>query len=193
LGLVLEPVYVVLAAVNSSALAIIARSLAICRTGTEPLGRHGAIRGRRGTVRGGTLTVPGPASRDLPARTIHPRSVARRQLTVAFGGDLVALGSRSIAAVSTRIATSGRGSTPRDAPAAFLRAAVACIAHQVMNATVATRHEIAIACPLVHGRGMLVLLGRSLVGIGRGLLAVTPRLLVIRESLLTIGAPLIAA
>jgi hypothetical protein len=150
MGLVLQSVYVVLVAANSSALAGVARLLAICGTGTTPHGGLRAILSRGGTVRSGTLTVAGPSPRDLPTRIIYLGSVARRQLAIAFGADLVALDSCSIAVVSTRVTPSGRTSTPRDAPAARVRVAIACIAHEVMQATVATRHEVAIACPLVH-------------------------------------------
>jgi hypothetical protein len=147
---VLQAVCLVLLAVNGSPLAVIARMLATCRTGTPPMSRHGAILSRHGAVRGGTLTVPGPAPRDLPTRVVCPRAVPRGQLEITFGADLIALGCCPIAPVSTRITASGRTSAPRDALAAFVRVALAGVAHQVVQAGVATCHEIAIACPLVN-------------------------------------------
>jgi len=132
-----------LLAVSGGTLAVIARLPAIRGTPTFP--SAGATLSRRGAVSGGPLTVLGPPPRDPPARVIHYRSVVCRQLIITFGANLIALGSRSIATVSTRVTTGGRASTPRDGPAAFARVAFACVAHEVMQATVATCLEIAIA------------------------------------------------
>ena len=83
----------VFVAANSSALAVIARLLAICGTGTTPHSGLRAILSRRGTIRSGTLTVAGPPPRDLPARIVYLGSVARRPLAVTLGADLIALDS----------------------------------------------------------------------------------------------------
>jgi hypothetical protein len=124
---VLQPVHLVLLAINSSALAVVARLPAICDTPT--ISRHRAILSRGGTVSGGTLAVRGAAPRDLPASVIHARSVVRRQLKITFGADLIALCCHPIATVSTRIPTSSRVSPQHDALAAFARMVIACVAH----------------------------------------------------------------
>jgi hypothetical protein len=125
--LVLQPVHLVLLAINGGALAVSARLLAICSTAT--ISRHGAILGRRGTISGGTLTVPGPAPSDLPARIVHPRMVVRRQFTITFGANLIALGCHPIATVATHVTTSSGASTQHDGLAAFACVAIARVAH----------------------------------------------------------------
>lgn len=139
----LQPVCSVLLAINSSTPAVLARLLAIY--GTPTISGHGSTLSRRGAVSGGTLTVLGPAPRDLPTRIVCHLNVARRQLTITFGANFIALSCRPIATVSTRIAISRRASAQRDGLAPFARVAVACVAHEVMQAMVATRHEVAIA------------------------------------------------
>jgi predicted DNA-binding ribbon-helix-helix protein len=188
---VLKPVSLVLLAVGGGTLAVIARAAAIYATPT--VGRHRPVVRGGGAVGGRSLTVTGSAPRDLATRIIRIRGVARRQLEVTFDTNLIALGCGSIAPVGTCIAASGCPRAAHGAFAAFVRVTVARVAHQVMYATVAARHQIAIARTLVHGRGKPILVGGRLVGIGRGLLAVTPRLLGIRECLLAIGAPLIVS
>jgi len=187
--LVLQPVQLILLALTSSTLAVVARLVAI--HGTPAIGRHRAVVGRLGAVVGRMLTVTGAAPRNLPTRVIDVRGVVRRQVEVACDTDLIALGCGSITPVCARVTTGGRARAAHGAFAAFVRVTVACVAHKVVHATVAARHQIAVARALVHLRGIPILVGRRLVGIGRGLLAVTSRLLGIREGLLTIGAPLI--
>jgi hypothetical protein len=113
--------------------------------GTLTSGSHGASLSRRGAVSGGALTVLRPAARDLLTRMINHRALARHQLVITFDADLIALGCRPIATVRTGITTSGRASTPPGGLAAFASVAFACVAHEVMLATIATRREIAIA------------------------------------------------
>jgi hypothetical protein len=188
--------------IGGSALAVIARLPTAY--GTPTIGRSGAILSRRGAilsrlgailsrlgaVSGGTLTVPGRALGDLPACVIHPGAVLGK-LTVTFHPDLIALVRRFVPSESTHVTPHSRAGTPHDALATFVRVALACVAHPVMQITLAARHEIAVARSLVHVGGSLIFIGRSLVGIGRGLLGVAPRLFGIRESLLSIGSLLI--
>jgi hypothetical protein len=181
--------------VCSSALAVIAR---LPTTGSTPtvgrsraiVCRRGAVLGRRGAVSGGTLTVPGRALGDLSACVIHHAAVLGK-LSITLHPDLIALVRCLVPSESAHVTPHSRASTPHDALAAFVGVALACVAHPVMQITLAARHEVAVARPLVHVGGSLIFIGRSLVGIGRGLLGVASRLFGIRESLLSIGSLLI--
>lgn len=186
-----QPVCLVMLALNRRALAVIAGLPAV--HGTSTIGRHGAVLRGGGAVGCGPFTVTGPAPRDLSARVIDLRGPARRELTITFLAELIALGRGSIAAVTARITTGGCAGAPRDARAAVLRVAFTRLAHELVKASVAAGHEIAIARALVHVRGGAISVGGGLVGIGGGLLAVAQRLLGIGQRLLTISAPLVVS
>lgn len=186
-----QPVCLVMLALDRGALAVIARLPAVHSTST--IGRHGAVLRGGGAVGCGPFAVTGPAPRYLSARVIDLRGAARRELAITFLAELIALGRGSIATVSTRITTGGCAGAPRDARAAVLRVALTRLAHEVVKASVAAGHEIAIARALVHVRGGAISVGGGFVGIGGGLLTVAQRLLGIGQRLLTISAPLVVS
>jgi hypothetical protein len=137
------------------------------------------------------------AHHDLRARRRAPvRGLARSQLAITQGGGLRARQRRQLAITQrggpiTRqrrpiaslrdCITRGSGvDTPLGAVLAFLGAAIANVARDVMDLGVAALHEVAIA-------GFLIAVGRGLIVVRRGLVAVRSRLVGVCEGLLAIG------
>jgi hypothetical protein len=137
--------------------------------------------------------VRGCAPHDLSAPIVDEGASARLEFVVTLGTRLITRGRRPVATVTIRVTASGRAGTACDGLTALARVGGTRVAHEVMQATVPSRLEVAIACPLVHHGGSLIFAGHGFISIGRGLLAVRPRLFPIRESLFTVSVLLIVS